>query len=179
MVRINLDLPCLKRQPAVLTVVEGGGSRLKLNCGGNWTMSIPGPLLANQEEIWSSSGFIRCISLNNVVFQATDNCMQARFIACAPYQKSGLLLVFSSFKVTKNKRKRGINFRECWVKRVKFDKGSDTVLNITHSSRPIMAWWFLFSQPVIKKHELFPFSGHKAIQSKYYLKNSKWGEYPP
>jgi hypothetical protein len=53
--------------------------------------------------------------------------MQARFIARAPYQKSDLPLVFSSFKVTKNKRKREINGREHWVKRVKFYKGSGTV----------------------------------------------------
>jgi hypothetical protein len=48
-------------------------------------------------------------------------------IARAPDQKSGLPLVFSSFKVTKNKRKGGINFRERCVERGKFYKGSNPV----------------------------------------------------
>jgi hypothetical protein len=123
----SLDLPCLKRQLAVLTAVEGGGSRLKLDCDGHWMMSIPGPLLVNQEEIWSPNGFTRYISLNSVPFQVTDDLVQIRFLARASYQKSGLPLVSSSFKISKNKWKRGINFRERWVKRAMFYNGSDTV----------------------------------------------------
>jgi hypothetical protein len=158
MVRLSLDLPRLTRQPAALTAVEGGGSRLKLDCYGHWMMSIRGALLANQEEIWSSRNSL-------VTFHWIMSLFRRRMIACKLVWSLGRhikkVVCSLSCRVLKSQRTNGNEELIC--EKVE-SKGSSFIndqiqsLNSIHSSRPIMAWWFLFSQPVMKRHGpvLFP-----------------------
>jgi hypothetical protein len=49
--------------------------------------------------------------------------------------------------------------------------------NSIRFSRLVLVWWFLFSQPVIKRRASF-FSGEKVVQSRCCSRNSKWVEHP-